>query len=169
MPYSLWISAFGPLNSHFKNAAAAWMKQNPQRKIARYHMGRFIGFDWNTAVSMGVGVSVLQSTGIYPLKRNTVPEYFISISDTSETVTFMETVPPDMAPICAPSTSGTNSQNVLPISAGPSLSILNTTLPSDTYPEEVTPSRLLNISPVQKIPRTYSISGKKLFCSHCGS
>jgi hypothetical protein len=95
-----------------------------------------------------------------------VPVYFFSVSDTSETVPFMKTVPPDMAPICAPSTSGKNPQNVLPISAGPSLSNLNTTLPSDASPEEVTPYRLLKIRPVPKIPRKYSISEKKLFCSH---
>jgi hypothetical protein len=94
-----------------------------------------------------------------------VPEYFFSNSDTSETVTFMKKTPPDMAPICAPSTSGTNSQNVLPISAGPSLSTVNTTLLSDTSSEEVTPYRLWNISPVPKIPRKYSISEKQLFCS----
>jgi hypothetical protein len=71
-----------------------------------------------------------------------VPEYFFSIPDTRETVTFMETAPPDMAPICAYCTSGTNSHNMLPISAGPSLSTLNTTLPTATSPEEVTPYRL---------------------------
>jgi hypothetical protein len=52
---------------------------------------------------------------------------------------------------------------VLPNSAGTLLSALNTTLPSDTSPEEVTPSRLLKISPVQKIPNKYSISEKQLF------
>jgi hypothetical protein len=142
------------------------MKQNPQRKITGYHMGRLIEFAWNKATSMGVYVSAVESTGIYPLNGNRVREYFFSISDTSETVTFMETAPPPMAPICAPSTSGTNSQNVLPISAGPSLSTLNTTLPSDSSPEEVTPSRVLKIDPVPKIPRKYSISEKQLCGSH---
>jgi hypothetical protein len=74
----------------------------------------------------------------------------------------MEESTPDMAPICATSTPRTKSHNVLHISAGPSLS----TLPSDTSPEEITPSRLLNISPVPKIPRMYSILEKQLFCSH---
>jgi hypothetical protein len=95
-----------------------------------------------------------------------VPEYFFSISDSRETVTFMETAPPGMAPICAPSTSGTNSQNVLPISAGPSLSTLNITMLSDSSSEEVTLSRLLKISPVPKIPGKYSISEKQIFGSH---
>jgi hypothetical protein len=67
---------------------------------------------------MGVDISAVESTSNYPLNRSRMPEYFFSISDTNETVTFMETTPPYMAPICAPSTSGTNSQNVLPISAG---------------------------------------------------
>jgi hypothetical protein len=78
----------------------------------------------------------------------------------------METTPPDMAPICAYSTSGTNSQNVLHMLAGHSLGTLNITLPSDTSSEEITPSRLLNISPVPNIPRKYSISENQLFCSH---
>jgi hypothetical protein len=99
----------GPLKSHFKNSAAAWMKQNLQRKVTRYHMASLIGFAWNGAASVGVGLNAFQSTGIYALNRNRVPEYFFYISDTSETVTFMETAPPDIAPICAPSTSGTNS------------------------------------------------------------
>jgi hypothetical protein len=53
-----------PLNSHFENAAAAWMKRNPQRKITRYHMARLIGFAWNKAACMGVDVSDFESTGI---------------------------------------------------------------------------------------------------------
>jgi hypothetical protein len=122
---------------------------------------------FNKAASMDVHVSDFESTGIYPLNRNRIPGYFFSISDTSETLTFMETTPPDMAPICAPSTSGTNSQNKLPTSAEPSLIYLNTTmLSSDTSPEEATPSRPFKISPVPIIPRTFSISEKQLFCSH---
>jgi hypothetical protein len=44
---------------------------------------------------------------------------------------------------------GSNSQDVLPISAGPSLRTVGT-LPSDTSPEETTSSRLLKISPIPK-------------------
>jgi hypothetical protein len=128
-------------------------------------MARLIGFAWNKAASLGVDVNAFESMDIYPLNCNRVPEYFFSYSHTSETITLMETSPPDMAPICAPSTSGTNLKNVLRISAGPSLSTLNTTLPFGTSLEEVTPSRLLNISPVPKIPRKCSISEKKLFVS----
>jgi hypothetical protein len=49
-----------PLKSHFKYAAAAWMKQNPQRKIARYHMERVIEFGWNKASSLNVDVSAFE-------------------------------------------------------------------------------------------------------------
>jgi hypothetical protein len=121
-------------------------------------MARLTWFALNKPASMGIDVDAFESTDIYPLIRNRVPEYFFSISDTSKTVTFTETEPPDMAPICAPSASGTNSQNVLP-----SLNTLNTTRPSDTSPVEVTPSRLLKISLVPKIPRKYSISENKIF------
>jgi hypothetical protein len=82
-------------------------------------MGRLIGFAWSKVASMGVDVSVVESTSIYPSNRKRVPECFSFISDTSENVTFTEKAPPDMYLICATSTSGTNSQNVLPISAGP--------------------------------------------------
>jgi hypothetical protein len=166
VPYSLWISVFlGPSKSYFRNAATAWMKQNRQRKITRYKMARLIGFALDKASIMGVNVSAVESTVIYPMNRNRVPEYFFSNSDTSETVTFMETTSPDMAQICVPSTSGTNSKNtcILPISAEPSVINLNTTLPADNSAEEATPSRLLKISPVQKILRKYSISEKKSF------
>jgi len=37
----------------------------------------------------------------------------------------------------------------------PSLSTLNTILPSNTSPEEITPHRLFKINPVPKIPRKY--------------
>jgi hypothetical protein len=129
-------------------------------------MARLSGFPWNKAALVGVDVSACESSDIYPLNRNRVPEYFFSISDTSEAVTFMETTPPDTAHSCASSTSGTNSQNALPISAGTSLNTLNTTLPSDTSPEDITPSRSLKISPVPKILRKVSISEKKLFYCH---
>jgi hypothetical protein len=55
------------------------MKQNPQKKITRYHMGRLIGIAWNKAVD----VSAFESTGIYPLNCNRGPEYFFPIHDTS--------------------------------------------------------------------------------------
>jgi hypothetical protein len=84
---------------------------------------------------MGFDVSAFEPTGIFPLNYYRVPEDFFSISDTSETVTFMETAPSDMAPIFIPFTSVINSQNVLPISAGPSLSTLNTILSPDNSPE----------------------------------
>jgi hypothetical protein len=69
------------------------MKRNPQRKITRYQMGRLIGVAWNRAVSMGVGVSTFESTGIYPLNSNRVPVHSFSISDTNECTTCMETAP----------------------------------------------------------------------------
>jgi hypothetical protein len=59
MPYGLWISAFGLLKIYFENEPIAWMKQNPQRKIARYHVVRYIGFAWNKAASMGVDISAV--------------------------------------------------------------------------------------------------------------
>jgi hypothetical protein len=114
-------------------------------------MTSLIGFARNKAASMGVDVSAFESASIYStLKRNRVPSSFFSISDTSKTVSFMERAPSDMASICAPFTSGTSSQNMLPISAEPSLNTLNTKL---------------RIS-VPNIPRKYLISEKKLFRSH---
>jgi hypothetical protein len=90
MPYSFWISAFfwggGACKEWFQNAAAAWLKQNPQWIITRYHMARLIGFAWNKAASRGVDVSAFGSTGIFLLNLSRVREYFFSISDTSETV-----------------------------------------------------------------------------------
>jgi hypothetical protein len=63
-------------------------------------------------------------------------EYFFSIHDTCETITFMETAPPNTVLLCVPSFSVTNSQNVLPISAEPSFSTLGTLIPSDSPPEK---------------------------------
>jgi hypothetical protein len=126
--------------------AAAWMKQNPQTKITRYQMGRLIGVAWNRAASVSVGVSTFESTGIYPLNSSRVPEHF-SISDTSESTTCMETAPRNMAPISAPSASGTISKTVLSTPVGPSTSNLNTIMFSDTSPDVITPyKRLRKIS-----------------------
>ena len=70
----------------------------------------------------------------------------------------MQTAPPKVAPVCVTSTAVTNPQNVLLTSAELSLSTLSTILPSDTSPEEITPSILLKkISPVSKILRKYPI------------
>jgi hypothetical protein len=142
------------LKSYFKNEAAAWIKQNLQRKTTRYQMGRLTGVAWNTAASVGVGVSAFESTGIYPLNSNSVPEYFFPISDTNESTTCMETAPRNMAPISAPSASGTTSQTVLSTPVGPSTSNLNTTMFSDTSPDVISPlKRLRKISLARKIPR----------------
>ena len=83
-----------------------------------------------------------------------MPEYLFSISDTSETITPMEKARPNVVLVCVPTTSMTNSQNVLPISAEPSSSTLISVLSSDTSPEEITSSRFLKkISPVPQIPK----------------
>jgi hypothetical protein len=55
-----------------------------------------------------------------------------------------------MAVVCVTSTSGSNSQSVLPISAGPSLSTVGPILSSDTSPEETSSSRRLEINPMPK-------------------
>ena len=78
--------------------------------------------------SVGAGVSTFESVGIYPFSGNRVPEYLFSISDTSETVTPMGTARPNMALVCVPTTSITNSQNMLPISADPAISTLSSVL-----------------------------------------
>ena len=81
-------------------------------------------------------------------------EYLISISGTSETITPMEKARPSVVLVCVPATSMANSQNMLPISAEPSLSTLVSVLSSDTSPEEITSSRFLKkISPVPQIPK----------------
>ena len=145
----------GPLKSHFKNEAAAC-------EITRYHMAPITGHDRSKAVSVGVGVSVLAPMGNYSSNRNRMPEYFFSVSDSSETTTSTETAPPNMAPICVPSISRTNCENVLPNSAKPSISNLSSWFPSDIPPKETTASRLLEMSPVPKIPWKLSISKRYL-------
>ena len=86
-----------------------------------------------------------------------MPKYLFSISDTIESVTYTQTTPPKVAPVCVTSTAVTISQNVLLISAELSLRTLSTIFSSNISPEEFTSSRLLKISPVPKIPRKYPI------------
>jgi len=85
-----------------------------------------------------------------------VPEYLLSISDTSETLTYMETAFPDMALVHVPSTLVTKSQNVLLTSAEPSLSTLRILLLFDTSLEEIASSGLSKISPRPEILRKCS-------------
>jgi hypothetical protein len=80
-------------------------------------MAPFIGFAWNKFAYLGVGISAIASTGISPFKRKRMHEYLFYISDTSETITSMITVPPNMALVCVPFCLVTNFQNVFPISA----------------------------------------------------
>jgi len=71
---NLYTFFLGPLKRYLKNEAAAC-------KITRYRMTRLIGFAWSKVA--GDAVSAFESTGIYHLKRNGVPEYLFSIFDTS--------------------------------------------------------------------------------------
>ena len=69
-------------------------------------------------------MSVLLSQRVCSLSIARVPEYLFPISDTSETITSMETAHPNMALVCVPSVAVTNSQSPLPNSVEPSLSTL---------------------------------------------
>ena len=116
------------------------------------------GFVWSKVACVVVGISYFESTGIYSFKRNRVPEILFSIYDDSETVTYMQTAPLNLSLVCVPCTSVAKSQNVLPISAEPTLSTLSTILRSETSPLEISASRLLQkISLLPKIPGKYSI------------
>ena len=129
-------------------------------------MAPLIGFAWNKFVYLGVGVSAIESRGIYPLNHNRVHEYLFSISATSETTTSMNTAPPNMALVCVPSCLVTNSQNVLPISAELPFTALSIVLPSDTSPEEIIAFRLFKeTNSVPKIPRKHS-TGKTVSLSY---
>jgi hypothetical protein len=86
-----------------------------------------------------------------------VPEYLLSISDTSETVTYMEKTFPGLALVCVPSTLVTNPQNVLPTSEEPSLITLSSVFLFDISPEEITSSGLSKVSPRPRILTKYSI------------
>ena len=106
----------------------------------------------------GCWCKCLESTAICTFSRNRVPEHFFSISDTSATVTCMETAPPYMALVCVASSSVTKFQNVLPISPKPSLSTLITILSSDAPTEENCASRRFKeMIPVPKITIKYRI------------
>jgi hypothetical protein len=115
---------FGPLKSYIKNEISAY-------KIIRYSMARLVGFAWNTAASVCVGVSAFGSTDIYPFNRNRVPKYLFSVSYTNETVTSIEILCPNKVPVFVPSTSVTNSQNVLPVLAEGSISNVSTIISPD--------------------------------------
>jgi hypothetical protein len=76
-------------------------------------MARLIWFALSNVASVGVGVNALESVGICHFNHNRVPEYLFSFSDTSETISCVETAPPNMTLVCLPSASVTNCQSVL--------------------------------------------------------
>jgi len=119
----------GALKSYFKNEAAAC-------KMSRHRVARLSGFAWSKVACVGVDVSAFESTRIYPFNRNRVSEYLLSFCDTSETITPMETAPPNIALVCVLSYVVTNSRDVSPVRAEPSLSTVSTILPSDTSLEK---------------------------------
>jgi hypothetical protein len=101
---------------------------------------------------------VLLRQRVFILSTARVREYLLSISDTSETITSMIKVPPNMALVCVPSCLVTNSQNVFTILAELSLTTLSIILPSETSPEEIIAFKLFKeINPVPKIPRKHKI------------
>jgi hypothetical protein len=106
MSCSLWINAVGAFKVSFRKCSRSFSEAESTKQIARYHVEHVIGFGWNKVAALSVDVNAFESTGkpIYPLNRNGVPEYFFSMCDTSEAVSFMQIALPDMAPICAPST-----------------------------------------------------------------
>jgi hypothetical protein len=89
---------------------------------------------WSKFASIGVGVCVLEPTGICPFNCKIVPEYLFSISDTCSVKTSMETATTNITLVCVLSTSVTSFQNILPISAGAPLNTLSTKLHSDISP-----------------------------------
>ena len=105
IPYRIWMCFFfflggGAFKEVFQNKAAVC-------KITRYRKTCLTGFAWSKVAG---DVSAFESTGIYHLNRNRVPEYLFSISYTSETITSIATTPSNMVLVCVPSTSVTNSQ-----------------------------------------------------------
>jgi len=67
-------------------------------------MGGVIRFALSKALSVEVGVSCFESTGMYTFNRNRVLECLFSISDTSETKTSIERASSNMTLICVSST-----------------------------------------------------------------
>ena len=118
---------------------------------------RLIGFAWSKVASVGDYVSAFEWTGIYPFNHHNVSEYFFSISDTCETITFMVTTPPNMALLCVPYFLVTSSQNVTYLSSN-FIQYSENCNSFWLFPwKKITASRVLKISPLPEIPRKYSI------------
>jgi hypothetical protein len=93
---------------------------------------------------VGVGISAFELTGIYfstPTKCLNICSPVLILGKLY--ISSVERVPPKMALVCVIYTSVTTLQDVLPNSAEPSLSSLNTVLHSETYFENITASILL--------------------------
>jgi hypothetical protein len=113
MHYSLGLSASFGLESNFKKRSRSLDEAQCTKKVTRCHKVSPVGVSWNKAASVGVDVSICESASIYHLNRNRVPKYIFCLSDTSETVRFVNTAAPAMAANCAPCTSGTKSLHYL--------------------------------------------------------
>lgn len=169
---------FGPLKSYFRKEASAWMRQNSERRITRYQMGKLIGAAWNKAAAVGVGVSGFESTGIYPLNPNRVPDHFFSISDQSSNL--LETATEPNSAIIQTSTTVADeneitlskflpSTDISPATPGPSTSnsaAISTNQETPKSAVETSPSKILKkISPVPKVPKKATKARRKLIQS----
>jgi len=102
------------LENYFKNESLGC-------KITRYRLASLIAFALSKFASVGVSVSVFWSTGIYPINSHRMPEYMFGHQ---QNCNLCGNSNPKYGSGFVPSTSVTNSQNVLHILAEPSGSIL---------------------------------------------
>jgi len=66
---------FGPLKKFYNQACEAFMLHNPGKRITDYDIASLFKNAYSSAASLDKGETGFQSTGIYPLDRNAIPEY----------------------------------------------------------------------------------------------
>jgi len=74
-------SFFKPLKTYFNTEIGTWVTNHPGRKVTRYQIGPLICAAWNRAATVGNCTSGFQATGIFPLNRHIIPDYFFDVSD----------------------------------------------------------------------------------------
>jgi hypothetical protein len=97
MPYNLCMSVFGAIKG-------ATSQTKPQ-------VGESFDITWRKSLNL-LGIKLIpcvgvEPTGIYPLNRKRLPEYFYCTSDTSESINSVAGSSQNISPVCIPSTSVT--------------------------------------------------------------
>ena len=68
------VGCFGPLKSAYHRECQAFLRNNPGQQITKYDVGGISSKAYNKAITADNLISSFRKTGIFPLRKNIIPE-----------------------------------------------------------------------------------------------